>query len=49
MKKEYVIAEIEVIKLVLGDVITTSGGGSDSTDPIPNDPFDGGYDSNGWT
>ena len=49
MKKEYVPAEVEVIKLVLGDVITTSGGGIGNPDSDPDDPFSGGYDSDGWT
>lgn len=49
MKKEYVPAEIEVIKLVLGDVIATSGGESQDPGGFPDDPLDGGYDINGWT
>lgn len=49
MKKEYVPAEIEVIKLAHGDVIATSGEGSGHPGSEPYDPFEGGYDSNGWT
>ena len=49
MKKKYVFAEIEVIKLNFGDVITASSGSSDDPDNIPNDPLQGGYDPGGWT
>ena len=49
MKKEYVVCEIEVIRLDFCDVITTSGEGSGGTDIVPEDPFEGGYDLDGWT
>jgi len=49
MKKEYVVSEIEFIKLVFGDVITTSGEGSGDPGTIPSDPLQGDYDPNGWT
>lgn len=50
MKKEYISAEIEIIKINNQDVITSSGGGG----PIepggnPSNPFGGGYDTDGWT
>ena len=49
MKKDYAIAEIEIIKIDVCDVIATSGGGT--VDPGYNgeNPFGGGYDPGGWT
>ena len=49
MKKEYVVADIEIIRLAVSDVITTSGEGAGDPGTIPNDPLNGGYDPNGWT
>ena len=50
MKKEYVIAEIEILNINFGDIITASGdAGPIDPGADQNNPFGGGYDSNGWT
>lgn len=50
MKKEYIAAEIEILKINFGDVITASDNvGPNEPGFDPNNPFGGGYDENGWT
>ena len=43
MKKTYVPAELELIKLTASDIITISGPEEDT------DSDDGGYNQGGWT
>lgn len=49
MKKEYVSAEVEIIKINVQDVITTSGGAGPIVPGETTNPFGGGYDAGGWT
>ena len=50
MKKAYLRAQIEIIRLDFNDVITTSSGDEPIIpDPTQGNPFDGGYDLDGWT
>jgi hypothetical protein len=50
MDKEYVSVKIEIVKLDACDILTASGGGGQiEPGADPKDPFDGGYDLNGWT
>ena len=50
MKKKYETSEIEIIRIASMDVITASTGSGTETPVIPGEnPFQGGYDSNGWT
>lgn len=49
MRKEYITADIEIVKLNFTDVISTSGEGPIEPGHDPSDLFNGGYDPDGWT
>lgn len=52
MKKKYETLELEIVRVVSADIITSSPGTETPIipdDTKPSDAFPGSYDPNGWT